>query len=107
MSVLRPIVLLLLSCFAASAFADGPDGVLGVWVTAEGKAHVEIVKHGDAYDGSIVWLKEPVYGPDEKQGTPGQPKTDLNNPDKSLQSRPIIGLPLVAGFKYAGDNVWS
>lgn len=97
----------LLLLVAAPAFADGPDGVLGQWITADGDARVEIVKHGDVYDGSIVWLKEPVYGPDDKEGTPGQPKVDVHNPDKSQQSRPIIGLPLVQGFKYAGDNVWS
>ena len=104
--IIRCLCCLLLLA-AAPVFADGPDGVLGTWVTADGKARVEIVKAGEVYGGSIVWLKEPVYGPDEKKGTPGQPKTDLNNPDKSLQSRPIIGLPLIQGFKYAGDNVWS
>ncbi len=107
MRTFRLLACLLPLLFAAPAFADGPDGVLGQWLTADGKARVEIVKHGEVYDGSIVWLKEPVYGPDEKKGTPGQPKTDLNNPDKALQDRPIIGLPLVQGFKYAGDNVWS
>jgi uncharacterized protein (DUF2147 family) len=108
MSVIRNMSLLLLAmAIAVPVHADSPDGVLGTWLTADGKAHVEIVKHGDAYDGNIVWLKEPVYGPDDKKGTPGQPKVDLNNPDKSLQSRPIVGLPLIQGFKYAGDNVWS
>jgi len=108
MAVIRTLLsLLFFAAYAAPALADGPDGVLGVWVTADGKAHVEIVKHGDVYDGSIVWLKEPVYRPDEKKGTPGMPKTDLNNPDKSLQSRPLMGLPLIQGFKYDGDNVWT
>lgn len=103
------IVCCMLSCALAvtAAYADGPDGVLGVWTTADGKARVEIVKQGDIYGGSIVWLKEPAYPADAKQGTPGQPKVDLNNPDKAQQSRPILGLPLIQGFKYAGDNVWS
>jgi len=100
------LCLLPLSAFAASAHADGPDGVLGVWVTADGKARVEIVKHGDAYDGDIVWLKEPLYPADDKTA-PGQAKVDRNNPDKTLQARPIIGLPLIQGFKYSGDNVWT
>jgi uncharacterized protein (DUF2147 family) len=100
--------LLVLLCVAsAAAWADDGDAVLGKWLTADGKAKVEIVKHGDAYDGNIVWLKDPLYTAEDKEGTPGQPKVDLKNPVKALQARPIIGLPLIQGFKYAGDNVWS
>ena len=98
--------LLLFAASATPALADGPDGVLGTWVTADGKARIEVTKQGEVYDGSIVWLKEPLYPPDDKDA-PGQPKADRNNPDKSLRSRPIIGLPLIQGFKYAGDNVWT
>lgn len=107
MRVIRLLLCTLaLAACAVPALADGPDGVLGVWVTADGKARVEVTRHGDVYDGSIVWLKEPLYPADDKTA-PGQTKVDRNNPDKSLQSRPILGLPLISGFKYAGDNVWS
>ena len=108
MRVLLKSCLLLFSLCATVAWAaDDADAVLGQWLTADGKAKVEVVKHGDVYDGSIVWLKEPNYTAQDKEGVPGQPKVDLKNPDKALQSRPIIGLPLISGFKYAGDNVWT
>lgn len=100
------LALLLLVAGIAPALADGPDGVLGVWVTADGKARIEVTKQDDVYNGSIVWLKEPLYPADDKTA-PGQPKVDRKNPDQALQSRPILGLPLIQGFKYAGDNVWS
>jgi uncharacterized protein (DUF2147 family) len=109
MPALRLISLSLL-CLALSApawAADDADAVLGQWLTAEGKARVEIVKHDGVYDGKIIWLKEPNYPADDKQGMGGRPKVDRENPDKALQSRPIIGLPLIQGFKYAGDNVWN
>jgi uncharacterized protein (DUF2147 family) len=98
---------LLLLCLSASVAwaADDADGVLGTWVTGDGDAHVQIVKHGDVYDGSIVWLKEPNYPADDKMA--GKPKVDRENPDQSLKSRPVLGLPLIQGFKYAGDGVWS
>ena len=101
--------LLILTCLwsAAAWAADDGDAVLGSWLTADGKAKVEIVKHGEVYDGSIVWLKEPNYPADDKQGMGGKPKVDRENPDKALQTRPIVGLPLISGFKYAGDSVWS
>ncbi|HEY1772766.1 MAG TPA: DUF2147 domain-containing protein [Gammaproteobacteria bacterium] len=108
MRVLLKSCLLLLPLFATMAWAaDDADGVLGNWLTADGKARVEVVKHGDSYDGSIVWLKQPTYTAQDQEGVPGQPKVDLKNPDKALQNRPIIGLALMSGFKYAGDNVWT
>lgn len=100
------IGLLLLVAGIAPALADGPDAVLGTWVTADGKARIEVTKQDDVYNGSIVWLKEPLYPADDKT-SPGQPKMDRKNPDQALQGRPILGLPLIQGFKYAGDNVWS
>jgi uncharacterized protein (DUF2147 family) len=81
----------------ALAVLTGPAAaanVLGTWATAEDKSHVEIVACAAAPDklcGSIVWLKEPN---DEA----GQPKTDKNNPDEALRTRPVVGLPLLSGF---------
>lgn len=100
---------LLAAClmFAAPAFAEDADGVLGQWLTADGKARVEIVKDGDSYDGRIVWLKEPQYPADDAKGMAGQTKVDRENPDAAFKTRPILGLPLIAGFKYAGDSVWK
>jgi uncharacterized protein (DUF2147 family) len=103
----RLLVLVCLGCLAAPALADDADAVLGSWLTADGKAKVEIVKEGDSYGGRIVWLKEPAYPADDDKGMAGQPKVDRENPDPALKTRPIIGLPLIQGFKYAGDQVWS
>ena len=108
MKTLYTIGCLLVSLLSITPVAaDNPDAVVGTWVTADGKARVEIVKQGEVYEGRIAWLKEPLYPADDQQGMAGQPKVDRNNPDKLLQSRPILGLPLIQGFKYAGDNVWS
>ncbi|MGH8369886.1 MAG: DUF2147 domain-containing protein [Gammaproteobacteria bacterium] len=83
------------------------DRILGTWVTEGGKSHVEIVQQTGIYAGHISWLEEPVYPADDKQGMAGQPKIDRENPDTALRSRPIIGLPLVSGFRYADDDVWE
>ena len=104
-NIIRCLCCLLLIA-SAQVLADGPDAALGTWVTADGKARVEIVKTGDVYNGSIVWLKEPLYPADDNTA-PGKPKVDRNNPDQAQQDRPILGLPLIQGFKYTGDNVWS
>ncbi len=78
------------------------DRILGVWLTEEGKAKVQIYKKDDGkYYGKIIWLKEPTY-PD------GRPKVDRHNPDPKLRNRPIIGLEILKGFEWdEDDNEWD
>jgi len=95
---------------SALAAVDG-DQILGVWVTEpqpnDEVAHIEIERDGDLYRGKIVWLSEPDVPADDASGLGGQPKTDRSNPDPSLRDRPILGLPLVEGFRYTGDGHWT
>jgi len=92
------------------AAADG-DGILGVWVTEpqanDEVAHIEIERDGDRYAGRIVWLSEPNVPPDDPSGLGGQPKTDRSNPDPALRDRPLVGLRLVEGFRFAGSDRWT
>ncbi len=50
------------------------DDIIGVWLTADGKAHVAVRRASEQYSGEIVWLKEP-----EKNG---KPAVDDQNPDE-------------------------
>jgi len=81
------------------AQAPSPDAVVGTWLTASGKAKVTIYKDGTKYNGKISWLKEPTY-PD------GKVKVDKNNPDKALQSAPLLGLNMLKGFVF-DDGQWE
>ena len=91
--------------------ADPGDAIVGIWATDPegegGQAHIEIVEEEGRYHGRIVWLEEPVYPPDDEEGMAGEPKVDRENPDPSLQTRPIMGLRLMEGFSYAGDGEWK
>lgn len=91
--------------------ADDGGVVLGLWATEpgteNGQAHVEIVEEGGVYNGSIVWLEQPVYPPDDDGGMAGQEKVDRENPDATLRTRPILGLQMMEGFEYAGDGEWK
>lgn len=76
------------------------EDIVGIWETGNGKARVKIDKVGDYYFGRIVWLKEPL--------TPeGKPKVDKNNKDESKRNTPILGMRLVGGFKWEGENRWE
>jgi uncharacterized protein (DUF2147 family) len=83
-----------LACFSTGAAASGK------WLTTEGKSHVEIVPSGDQLCGTIVWLREPT-------NADGTVKLDVENEKEGLRGRPIVGLPLLNGFKAQGAENWN
>ena len=80
--------------FAAAVRAEAP---IGIWET--GESHVEIYECGALLCGRIIALDEPL-------DADGKEKTDENNPDPALRSRPIIGMDLIAGFSRESDRKW-
>ena len=85
---------------AINAQPDKTEGnqILGIWLTGNEKAKVEIFKCEDEYCGKIVWLREPTY-------EDGSIKRDKKNPDESMHSRQILGLLILNNFEYDDDLV--
>ncbi len=88
---------------SSTAWANG-DQLLGVWLSPDDKATIEIYQQDGKYSGRIIDLKEPLYPAGDESGLEGQPKIDRNNPDEALQDRPVIGLNLLRGFVYKGES---
>lgn len=86
--------------FSLSAFAQNADAILGSWVNPSGEDHILIYKRGNKFFGRLDWIK---YPNDEQ----GKPKTDKNNPDARLRSRPDLGLVLLKDFTYEGDGLYE
>lgn len=89
--------------FGTSTFAqvdDGSDEILGVWLTGNKDAKVEIFKEEGKYFGKIIWLKNPL-------NENGKEKLDKHNPEEELQKRPILGLKLLTDFVYDEDYEWE
>ncbi len=87
-----------LTLAAAPAFAADP--VEGEWLTQAGTGKVRIAPcagNADRLCGAISWLKNPA----------DQKATDTNNSDAKLRGRPILGLPMLHGFKSAGPGKWT
>lgn len=91
--------ILILSLLTGSTNAQTKaDKILGFYTTLNddtGKesSQVQIFKADDGkYYGKIVWLREPNEN--------GKAKIDDQNPDKSLQNKPLIGLELLKAFTY-------
>ncbi|WP_310396033.1 DUF2147 domain-containing protein [Hymenobacter sp.] len=97
-TLLLLVVLVLGLARLASAQTLSP---LGVWTNSEKKATFEIYKCGDKLCGKIVSLAVP------NDPATGKAKTDSQNPDPKLKSRPRLGLVFMEGFKYDDDNKWD
>jgi uncharacterized protein (DUF2147 family) len=78
---------------------DPADAILGEWMTADGKAKVQVYRCDSLYCGKIVWLKEPVKN--------GKEVVDDKNPDPALQNKPVIGLVIVREFSFDGEDEWT
>lgn len=83
------------------------DDLLGVWFNQEKDAKIEIYRCGERYCGKIVWLKEPNYPEGSKDGAPGTPKLDHNNPDPDLRKVPVLGLTIMRDFASDGEGLYK
>jgi uncharacterized protein (DUF2147 family) len=101
------IVLVVFVLAASQAYGADPGAIVGVWSTKDNDAKVEIYKCGNYYCGKIVHLARPNYPPNDKEGMGGLPKVDRHNPDPKLRNQPLLGLELLRGFHYDGDNSWT
>lgn len=104
MTALRALCFLLLA-FSTAIPLQGQnhiqeaDRILGVWVTEEGKARVDITRCGDQFCGTIIWLKEPLKD--------GKEVLDDKNPDSTMRKRPVLGMKFMWGFSYDGDGEYA
>lgn len=83
----------------AAAPALAADPVEGEWLTQSGGGKVRIGPCPTApakLCGAISWLRPASAN-----------ATDTNNPDPKLKSRPIMGMPMLWGFKPAGPGKWA
>ncbi len=82
--------------FISAVIQKKEDQIVGIWLTAEGKAKVEIQKRGDRYYGCIIWSKQQEESP--------QPLLDIHNPVDSLKTKSIIGLEILHDFAFEDDE---
>jgi uncharacterized protein (DUF2147 family) len=81
---------------SASAQAAAP--VTGRWVTQSKDGVVEIYECGATICGKLAkFLVPPPNGVGQK---------DINNPNKALRGRTLLGMDILSGFKEAG-NEWK
>jgi uncharacterized protein (DUF2147 family) len=71
--------------------------VVGTWLNEEGTSHIRIFKATNGmYYGKIVWLRDK---PD---------KLDINNPDESKRTVPLMDLIVMKSFSYDQEKTqWN
>ena len=96
MKKLLPATLAGAAAIAALAVpALAADPISGRWVTQEKNAIVTIGQCGSSVCGKISkFLETPPDGANQR---------DVNNPDKSLRSRKLMGLPVLTDLREDGD----
>lgn len=68
--------------------------ITGIWLSPKKDSKIEIFQSGNKFYGKIIW------------GTGSSPK-DVKNPDKTLRNRDLIGLSILNGFVFDGDDTWE
>ncbi len=84
----------------AAAPALAADPVEGEWLTQAATGKVRIAPcpgKPNLMCGNISWLKDPANATAK----------DTHNPDAALQSRPIMGMPMIWNFKQAARGRWT
>lgn len=75
------------------------DEIVGVWETEAKDAKMEVFKSGNEYQAKLLWGKDIV-------NTDGTSKKDINNPDKNLQSRNLVGTIYIKSLEF-DDDEWE
>jgi hypothetical protein len=88
-------ILFCLAALVPSAAWAAPDAT-GNWLVEGGTAIVAIGPCGPNICGRISRIL---------QREPGWNGADVNNPDPKLRTRPVLGLPILTGFKRAGTGL--
>ena len=88
------LALVLLSFYT---FAQNANNILGIWMTEEKDAKIQIYEQNEKYFGKLIWSKN-MYNEQ------GNSKLDVNNPDEQLQKRPLENLILLSDFEFSGDE---
>jgi len=86
-----------------AASVGDPRSAEGYWITADRAAVVRIAPCGPHLCGTISRVL--IHQPDV-------PNTDVNNPEPSMRSRPLVGLQILSGFtlrssEWAGGRAYD
>lgn len=98
MNPLQRLLIISVAVLALPSWAAESD-IEGRWLSGDGEGWIEIQRVGDSLIGIAAGSTT------AKEGDP--PRLDDKNPNPALRNRPIDGMTIMSGFKYAGAGRWT
>ena len=92
-TILAPAAVLATMVAALPAAAAVP--IAGRYLTEDGSGVIQVGPCGASVCGRLVTILK---------AKPNAPRTDVNNGDAALRTRPILGMPILTGFADAGKD---
>ena len=92
------LALSILVFVSATSIAGELPPIEGTWISGDGDGWIEIRIVDDGLSGIIAGSPNP---------DPDRPDRDEKNPEPALRDRPLIGLDIFSGFRYAGGGRWK
>jgi uncharacterized protein (DUF2147 family) len=71
------------------------DRIVGRWISSQGNVIVQVYKDSLTYKGRVEWFDD-----SDDATKPMNGRKDVNNPDRNLRHRNIIGLVVLQGLTY-------
>lgn len=101
--MLKLIILpLLLSLTSMHTAKWNENDITGKWMNADKNLEVEIYRYDNEFRAKVTWFDD-----SDDKTHPLNERTDINNPDKNLRSRKIVGMEIMQGLKYtAAQGNW-
>jgi uncharacterized protein (DUF2147 family) len=97
-------IIVVLMLLLASMLLLADEFFEGYWIMNKGNVIIRMEKNNqDLYEGTVAWLKDPVYPEGDKDA--GKVQVDRNNPDKSLRNRQVMGLKIAGGLKHEDNRL--
>jgi uncharacterized protein (DUF2147 family) len=100
-------ILIFVLFLVTPSFSISSTAISGLWWNQGKSAQIEIYESAGRFFGKIVFLKEPLYPPDDPMSMAGRTKVDRNNPDPLKRKQPLLGLQILGSFRQTGDKIWE
>jgi uncharacterized protein (DUF2147 family) len=95
-----PIISFFLLLTTGLTVPEPSHRIVGVWESEEKNLQIEMFEDNGHFAGRMIYFKC-------SSDSIMQTSTDIENPDKRLTGRRLLGLKLVTKLSYQGKGVWD
>ena len=75
------------------------NDILGTWISVKKNVIMDVYKVSDQFRAKILWFDDT-----DDLSRPRKTRKDINNPNKSLRNRLILGMDVLEGLNYNAEK---